>query len=101
MLLADGEKLVTLVVPGPLLEFSRGVLREKFSALIHKPVYTFMFDRHTTISSLLLNKLHVARRSGAVVVSSPTSIKSFVLKQIEYLHMLDRSRAGTSRKATT
>ena len=96
LLLGDGEKLVTLVVPGPLLEFSRGVLREKFSALIHKPVYTFIVDRHTQISPLMLNKLHVARRSGAVVVSSPTSIKSFVLKLIEHLHTLDRCRPGES-----
>jgi hypothetical protein len=32
MILADGKSLVTQVVPHALLDFSRGVMREKFAA---------------------------------------------------------------------
>lgn len=37
------------VVPNPLLDFSAGVLRERFSAVIRKPVFTFTFDRYTEV----------------------------------------------------
>ena len=38
MILADGKSLVTQVVPHALLEFSRGVMREKFSAVVRKQI---------------------------------------------------------------
>merc|ERR1712185_406104 len=41
LLLADGRSLVVQVVPAALLEFSRATMRERFSAVITKPVYTF------------------------------------------------------------
>ena len=37
LLLADRKSLVVQVVPLALLEMSRSVMREKFSAVIHKP----------------------------------------------------------------
>lgn len=45
LLLADGKQLVAQVVPNQLLEMSRGVMRECFSAVISKAVYTFTFQR--------------------------------------------------------
>ena len=45
------------VVPVALLEFSRSVMRERFSSILHKPVYTFTFDRFTAASPQLLSKV--------------------------------------------
>lgn len=89
LLLGDGSRIVLQVMPAPLLEFSRGVMREKFSAVIRKAVYTFKFDRTTEVSISLLKKLLIAQKTRAVVMSTPTSVKSFVIKYVELLHILD------------
>ena len=78
-------------MPHELLEMSRGVLREKFSAVIQKQVYTFLFDRFSSVDDALLAKLRKARDTRAVVVTSPEAIKSFVLKFIQCIHMLDQA----------
>ena len=51
LLLANGQSLVTLVVPSALLEMSRSVLRACFSNVITKRVYSFHFDRYTSSES--------------------------------------------------
>jgi hypothetical protein len=89
LMLATSKTAVTQVVPGALLEMTRSVMREKFSGLVQKPVYTFLFDRADAVDEALLCKLEKARSSRAVIVASPTSIKSFVLKFTEILHLLD------------
>jgi hypothetical protein len=33
------------VVPAALLDFSKRVMRAAFSTVLHKPIYTFRFDR--------------------------------------------------------
>ena len=38
LILADGKSLVTSVMPHALLEMTRGVMREKFSAVVRKPI---------------------------------------------------------------
>jgi len=98
MLLADSNTLVMEVVPPALLEFSAGVLREKFGSAIRKPVFTFQFDRYKTVTPQLLLKLVTARSLRAVVVASPTSIKSFMLKFIEICHILNRQLYVTDEK---
>ena len=45
------------MVPPALLEFSRSVMRARFSTLLQKPVYTFAFDRFTSVSPELLSKM--------------------------------------------
>ena len=92
MLLANSSTLMLEVVPPALLDFSAGVLRERFSAAIRKPVFTFTFDRYTKVTPQLLSKLKTARNLRAIVVSSPSSIKSFMLKFIEICHNLSRQR---------
>eukprot|EP01051_Picozoa_sp_SAG22_P015501 SAG22_NODE_2033_length_3106_cov_1.734952_1_plen_1010_part_01 len=92
LLLGDGVSLITQVVPNQLLDFSRGVMREKFNAVIQKPVYTFLFERSATISTVLSNKLVKARDSRAVVCSTPTAMKSFYLKFIEILATLETAK---------
>ena len=101
LLLGNGKTLVMQVVPRALLEFSRGVMREKFSALIQKPVYTFKFDRFRGVTKDLHRKLLIARRDRAVVCSTPTAVKSFFLKFIEAAHTLDAASAkdGEAKEA--
>jgi hypothetical protein len=84
------------VVPGQLLEMSRSIIRSTFSSLILKPVYTFLFDRADEASIDLYQKLLQARLSNGVVVTNPSSIKSFVLKFIEILQLVELNRVKKS-----
>ena len=97
LLLADGKRLVTQVVPLSLLEFSRSITRERFSAVIRKPVYTFTFDRFMTVTPLLYRKLVKAMDSRAVLISTSTALKAFQLKFVELLHSLDQSHTETKQ----
>jgi hypothetical protein len=93
MLLASQKSLIVEVVPPALLEFSASVLRERFSLFIPKTVFTFSFDRYQVVTPLLLAKLEIARSSRAVIVSTPSSIKSFMLKFLELCHILERQKS--------
>jgi hypothetical protein len=94
LMLADGKSLVTQVVPHALLDFSRGVMREKFAAVVRKPVFTFHFDRGTPITRDLYLKLCKARDSKAVICATPTSVKSFMLKFVEMMKILEEKKFG-------
>ena len=94
LMLADGQQLVTQVVPHALLEFSRSVMREKFAAVVRKPIFTFTFNRGTPITKDLYLKLCKARDSRAVICATPTSIKSFQLKFVEMMKNLEESKFG-------
>lgn len=98
MLMANAQTLVFEVVPPALLYFSASVLRERFSAAIRKPVFTFQFDRYSEVTPELLFKLRTARNLRAVVVASPTAIKSFTLKFIEQCHNLNRQKNIVAEK---
>lgn len=61
LMLADGKSLVVQVVPPALLEFSRSIMRERFSSpIIRKAVFTFAFDRFRPVNDRILVefKLH-------------------------------------------
>lgn len=98
-------------MPPALLDFSAGVLRERFGSGIRKPIFTFSFERYdevliisfnidvfllfsnrsmAQVTPQLLAKLRLARYLRAVVVSTPPAIKSFMLKFIEICHNLNR-----------
>lgn len=96
LMLADGKSLVTQVVPHALLDFSRGVMREKFAAVVRKPVFTFHFNRGSSITKDLYLKLCKARDSRAVICATPTSIKSFMLKFVEMMKILEEDKFGRS-----
>ena len=98
LMLASTETAVLQVVPSALLEMTRSILRERFSALVQKQVYTFTFDRASRIDEELLHKLEHARASRAIIVASPTSLKSFVLKFAEMIHQVDE-RSTAERTA--
>ena len=92
----SGAEHILQVVPGQLLEMSRSIIRSTFSSLILKPVYTFLFDRADEASMALYSKLLQARMSNGVVVTNPTSIKSFVLKFLEILQLIELNRVKKS-----
>ena len=94
LMLADGKSLVTQVVPHALLEMSRGVMREKFAAVVRKPVFTFYFDRGTPVTRDLYMKLVKAKDSKAIICATPTSVKSFMLKFVEMMRHLEQSKFG-------
>ena len=98
LMLADGQTLVTQVVPHALLDFSRGVMREKFAAVVRKPIFTFQFDRSAPITKDLYLKLCKARDSKAVICATPTSVKSFMLKFVEMQKILEDSKFGRSNR---
>jgi hypothetical protein len=83
------------------MDFSVGVLRERYSAVIRKPVFTFSFDRYSHITPQLLSKVLTARNLRAVVVASPSSVKAFMLKFIEIIHNLNRQKNLTVESVET
>ena len=96
LLLANQSQLVTQVMPSALLEQSRQILRQRFSWIMVKRIYTLEFDRavedDVELVEQVLHKLENARRNGDVIVASPESIKSLVLKIIEQLHSLEQHK---------
>ena len=89
LFLANGQQLMMQVVPMPLLAFTRALMRERFSSVITKPVYTFAFERASSVDVDLVRKLEEAVKRSAVVVSNPAALKSFALRFIEKMHDLD------------
>jgi hypothetical protein len=99
LMLANGKSVVIQCQPRALLEQSRIIVRERFSALVRKRVYTFKFDRYKEINQALLRMFQMARDTRAVVVTTPTDIKAFMLKFVELMHCIDLSRTSASSKA--
>ncbi|CUG89319.1 zinc finger protein, putative [Bodo saltans] len=93
LILADGEQLVTQVMPTALLEQSRTVLRRCFSTIVPKRILSLQFDRSTednaNVAEALFQKLDSARRMRAVVVSAPECVKALFLKYVEELHVIE------------
>jgi hypothetical protein len=96
LMLANGKSVVMQCQPRALLEQSRIIVRERFSALIRKRVYTFKFDRYKEINQALLRMFTMARDTRAVVVTTPTDIKAFMLKFVELMHCIDLSRKSAA-----
>ena len=102
LILADGKKLITQVVPSALLEFSRSIMRSRFTHIISKKIHTFSFDRsikkirHIT---RIFDKLNTARKTRGIVMTTPESIKALLLKHVELLHQLDSAPPNLSTQA--
>ena len=91
LMLADGNKLVTQVMPSALLQQTKEIMRHCFaSAIMPKRVYTLKFERSvddsTDFVARLFSKLNDARLDGCVVCAAPEAIKSLALKVVEHLH---------------
>jgi len=90
LMFGDGKSLVMEVVPPALLEFSRSIMRSTFSTVMYKRVFTFHFDRATIPHPSMLTKLRSAVAARGVVISTPTSVKSVMLKLLEtQQHLMD------------
>lgn len=95
MILSDGNSLVTLAVPTALLEQSRDILQRRFSNVVMKRVYTLEFDRsceearNPDVLSVQVRKLRTARAGCGVVISSPDSLKSIMLKFVDSIQSLE------------
>lgn len=86
LFLADGQTLVFLAVPPPLLEFTRATLRERFaSPILRKPVRTFHCDRFAPCDSTMHARMRRAVVQRSVVVTTPSAIKALMLKFVELL----------------
>lgn len=102
LILADGSRLVMQVVPSALLEFSRSIMRSRFTRVLTKRIATMQFDRSVKkISHVtrLFDKLNAARKSKGVVITTPESIKALALKHIELLHLLESAPANLTPPA--
>ena len=64
------------------------MLRTTFSSVIEKRVCSFTCDRASSADVALRNKLDSARAEGAVVITTPQSLKSLMLKFVENLTAL-------------
>ena len=103
-LLLGEDALVMQIVPAQLLNFALSVLRGCFGCgAMRKAVWTFAFDRRTPVTAELLEKARAAVAERAVMLSTPTAVKAFMLKLVELLHLLDsgqypRNRTGVARR---
>jgi Protein of unknown function (DUF3638)/Protein of unknown function (DUF3645) len=93
LILANGKRLVTQVVPSALLRMSRQVLRAQFSVVVPKRIQTLHFDRSVNCDldelQCLADKVLSASEDRGVIIATDVSIKSLMLKFIEYLHVLE------------
>ena len=85
LMLADGKSLVMSVVPKALLEMSRTRMRETFSTIMVKRIYTLNMERGTTVGASMVQTLENAIKNRGVMVTTPTCIKSIMLCYIENL----------------
>lgn len=60
MMLADGHSLVVSVVPTPLLDFTRAILKSKYVSALWRPVVTLRVNRYTRVDEWLAEKLERA-----------------------------------------
>jgi len=101
LILADGTSLFVQVVPRSLLEFSRSIIRERFAAIVRKPVYTFDFDRFRQVDPDMLKKLHQSKDCMGIVISHPSAVKALMLKFVELVHEMDCAFVQKSHDSTS
>eukprot|EP00808_Paulinella_micropora_P012642 g44173.t1 len=92
LILADGESLITQVVPPALLDMSRSVLRNAFTSILSKSVLTLNFSRDSGSVDIqetfqkLYDKLTRARRQRSIVLATPATLKAMMLKYVDLLN---------------
>ena len=83
LLLADGKRQPIVMLPDPLLEAGRDIVRTTFSNVIAKRVYTLLCTRANVADPRFLTKLQSAMHNRGVIMTTPGSIKSIMLKFLE------------------
>ena len=94
LLLGDGNNLVMLVVPPALLDFSRSIMRNTFSTIMYKSIFTFSFDRSSAADPNIYRKFSSVIKKRGICISTPTSVKSIMLKFLELLTIIKDQKAG-------
>ena len=93
--LADSKRLVMLTCPPNLLEMARNRLREVFSSVMPKKIFTLEFQRNfdddPNIILDIIRKLNDAVTHRGIVCAKPEVIKSTLLKMVELLHVIEQT----------
>ena len=89
LLLADGESVPIVLLPDSLLDAARNIIRSTFASVIVKRVYQLECSRATSNAQRFLSMFHNALQHKGVVVTTPTSAKSAILKFVENLITLN------------
>ena len=97
LMLADGKSLVMSVVPKALLEMSRTRMRETFSTIMVKRIYTLTMERSTDAGEPMVRSLRNAMQNRGIVVTTPTACKSVMLCYLESLGNINEAQQGTFR----
>ena len=97
LMLADGKSLAMSVVPKALLEMSRTRMRETFSTIMVKRIYTLTMERGTAVGPAMYRTLANAIRNRGIVVTTPVAVKSIALCYIENLGNVAEAKAGRFR----
>ena len=98
LMLADGESLAMAVVPKALLEMTRKRMKETFSQIMCKRVYTLHFDRSTKVTPTIPDVLENTARNRGIVVATPTTIKSIFLCFVETLANLKDAKGSEASR---
>ncbi|CAK9023700.1 unnamed protein product [Durusdinium trenchii] len=91
--LADAKRLVVIVVPHALLEFSRSVLQGTFASVVQKQVSTFKCDRAVDIDFNFSLTVDSVRQQGDLIVTTPGDVKSLLLRFLEQLEVSSDRRS--------
>ena len=84
LLLADGKRLPIVLLPEALLEAGRGIVRSTFNTtLIQKQVYTLVCSRAMRSGPKYVTMLDNAKKGKGVIMTTPSSMKSVILKFID------------------
>ena len=96
LLLADGQQLPLVCLPPALLDAGVEILRSSFAYLIHKEVFRMHCVRASPADARKVKMLDDARRARGVIVTSPATIKTSILKFIESLITLIDEATGAN-----
>ncbi|EEQ97587.1 hypothetical protein Pmar_PMAR028394 [Perkinsus marinus ATCC 50983] len=100
LILRNKQQLVVCCVASSLLEFTREVIRGRYSSpVIAAPLITLDFGRSDNCDEKFVRKVLTAQHRQAVVVATPQTLKSIVLKWAELRQRLvddDILKANTS-----
>ena len=96
LMLANGERLVSLIVPDSLLKQSMDEIQSKFMQIMTKQVAEFRFQRSTDPHDVKMHDfkaraklLRAARTQGAIYCAGPSSMKSLMLELVDVLQRLE------------
>ena len=81
--LSTPDSLVVPVIPPQLLPFTRSSLRKTFTSTVGRPVLTLTITRSQSVGLSDVDRVKRGMRTGGLIVTTPSSVKSLVLKAAE------------------